>query len=175
MDVGARRWLFKHARENHWRVARWVEFEDLVQDGLVCWYRVIRRYERVPKGSSRHRMALFMRTFRNHIHDLSKQRSRLVEVHIDDLPPHVADLAAHDMQQVYGGAPPLVKLGLTILMAPAHARSLRAHYRFRADMTRETPNDRLCRLAGLDPHVIDLVGEIRAYLVGCDSLAPPAV
>lgn len=175
MDSGTRAWLFKHSRENYWRVAGWMDFEDLIQDGMLCWYRVIRRYERVAKGSSKHRMSLFMRTFRNHIHDLSKQRSRLIEVHIDDLPPHVADLAAHDMQQVYGGAPPLVKLGLTVLMAPAHARSLRANYRVRNDSTRETFNERLCRLAGLDHHTIDLAGDIRTYLAGCDSLVPPSV
>jgi DNA-directed RNA polymerase specialized sigma24 family protein len=175
MDMGARRWLYTEARISRWRVPQWMSVHDLIQDGYMCWYRVIRRYSRVPRGSSAHRMALFKRVFRNHVHDLSKQRSRLPEVHIEDLPPGMADLHAYDLQQVYGGAPPLVKLGLTVLMAPQHARSLRSHYRFRADMTRETFNERLCRLAGLDPRTIDLAGEIREYLTGCDSHTPPSV
>jgi DNA-directed RNA polymerase specialized sigma24 family protein len=176
MDMGARRWLYREAHLSRWRVAKWMDVHDLIQDGYMCWYRVIRRYERVPRGSSKHRMSLFKRTFQNHVHDLSKQKSRLPEVHIDDLPPDIADhLQFHDVQAVYGGAPPLVKLGLTVLMAPQHARSLRSQYRFRADMTRETFNERLCRLAGLDPRTIDLAGEIREYLAGCDSLTPPSV
>jgi hypothetical protein len=147
-----------------------------VQDGFVCWYRVIRRYARVRQGSSKHRMALFKRVFSNHIHDLSKRKSRLLEVHFEDLPPKIADALNYPAtQDLYGAAPPLVKLGLTVLMAPKHARSLRSSYRVRADATRETFNERLCRLAGLDPRTIDLAGELRYYLEGYSHPSTPAV
>lgn len=165
------------ARREYWRVSRWMDLDDLIQDGFMCWYRVIRRYARVPHGSSKHRMALFKRVFTNHIHDLSKRRSRLPEMHFEDLPHDIADHlhATYASQDLYGAAPPLVKLGLTVLMAPEHARSLRSHYRVRVDMSRETFNERLCRLAGLDPRVIDLAGEIRYYLEGYEHASTPAV
>jgi hypothetical protein len=176
MDEGARKWMFGTVRSQLWRVAHWMSFEDLAQDGLVCWYRVIRRYPRVPRGSSKHRMALFKIVFMNHIHDLSKRRTRLPEVSFEDLPPSIADAINYPASQdLYGAAPPLVKLGLTVLAAPAHARSLRSSYRFRADMTRETFNERLCRLAGLDPRVIDLADEIRVYLEGYSHPSTPHV
>lgn len=168
--------MYGTARREHWRVSHWMDLDDLFQDGFMCWYRVIRRYERVAHGSSKHRMALFKRVFMNHIHDLSKRRSRLPEVHFEDLPPDVADALNYPAtQDLYGAAPPLVKLGLTVLMAPAHARSLRSLYRVRVDTTRETFNERLCRLAGLDPRTIDLIGEIRYYLEGYSHPSTPVV
>lgn len=96
MDAGAIRWLHRIVRQNFWRVPSWYEQEDLLNDGVMCWYRTLRRYyngkgtkglnRRIGEASDlRHIMALFQRTFLNHIHDLSRLRTKTLTTYISDL------------------------------------------------------------------------------------------
>lgn len=73
MDDGARFWLWKYAKNNYWRVAAWMDLEDLIQDGHCLWISTRRRYTDavlVP-----HVMRLFQVTFVNHVHDLARAHS----------------------------------------------------------------------------------------------------
>lgn len=79
MDVGAKRWIEKTARANHWRVSRWIDFEDLVQDGYLWYYATVARYCYRPRTRA-HVMALFKRTFTNYLHDLANYKRRLIDV-----------------------------------------------------------------------------------------------
>lgn len=174
MDKGAKGWLYLTAKKNYWRVAAWYEFEDLIHDGIMHYYRIVDRYETRPGRvrSTRHIMSLFKITYVNHLHDLSKKYPKnifKVEVPIDDLTPEVfAQLSYHPPQELIAFAPPLVKLTLTVLMTTAGARKLRMADRMR---NRFTFNEKLCRILGLDPRIVDLPNEVYRYLKGGDYVS----
>ncbi len=165
MDQGARLWIFKTARENLWRVAGHIDFDDLVQDGMYFWHRIVTRYPNVTHPP--HRMALFKTAYSNHIHDLSKNRSRLELVNESDL--------GVDMDVLVEGEDPNADPDLAFLIAqlpPAIMRVLTrmyqgdAPFRLRLDGTRETCNQRACRIAGLDPTKRDIHTALLRYLNG---------
>lgn len=182
MDEGACAWLVTVCADHFWRVPHWYEFDDLLCDGLECWYRVVAHYETKPKRvrNRAHLMRLFKTTFLNHIHKLSKQKTRnRVEVLVGDVVPD-QPYTRHDDHDVWdrisrprdigeynrvvAEAPEFLKPLLRALLVDAPAPYLRALYRRRGNGTRETLNERLCKIAGYDPTEIDLVGELRMFL-----------
>lgn len=191
MDAGARAWLLKTAKINYWRVADWIEFDDLVNDGFVCWARVVARYERATGRVRRrsHLMSLFKRTYSNHIHDLSKGKTRQpVEVKITDIavrsnrgvgiPRHIredqGEMLSWNYLDVPGDlfeyerliieAPPILKNLLTVLLQDGPSATLRAAYRVARTGERETTNERLCRLIGANPADYDYASALRSFL-----------
>lgn len=179
MDTGARGWMINFAKANFWRVAAWYEFDDLVQDGFMCWEFVVDHYERKSGRIRRraHLMAAFKTAFINYIHGLAKRRTRSVDaVMVCDLSPDCALLPEDtvwdgvlqiedtlDHARLVSEAPPLLHAILTKLDA-GRLCALRSLYRVFSDGSRETLNDRLCRLAGVDPGAFDLATQLRAYL-----------
>lgn len=170
MDQGARLWVFKTARENLWRVSGHIDFNDLVQDGLLFWHRICLKYPNVTE--QKHRMSLFKTAFTNHIHDLSKKKTRLDLVNESDLDT--------PMDVMLEGEDPSADPDWSFIMSqlpPAIMRALQRlldgdpPYRQRLDHTRETTNQRLCRLAGLDPETRDMKAAVLRYLSGA-SLHP---
>ena len=190
MDYAARVWLLQTAREHYWRVAAWYEFDDLVQDGNECWVRVVAKYEerdyvtktgvRTKKSrrvrSQKHLMSLFQRTFLNHIHDLSKHRSReAVEVRALDIIPEDAiidtvwdhlieydcDVLAYERLTVE--APEPVRTLLRALITEDKASRLLSAYRVLRSH-RETTNERLCKIAGIEPGSVNLRSLLERYL-----------
>lgn len=170
MDAGARGWLVKTAVKNYWRVQSRYELDDLIQDGFLCWAKVRARY---PKVKDRpHVMRLFQVTYINHIHSLAKcvtrKREQLVptgdmgsEAFWDAVLPADCDL----MQiNVVGHVPAVVVRALSILSRPGADRRLSAQYRVRPDGSRETLNERLCRVLDLDHKTIDMVSMIKTAL-----------
>jgi hypothetical protein len=164
MDVGARNWTRKTARENYWRVAAWISMDDLLQDGELCWAIVRRRYDATPP----HLMALFKRTFINHLHDLANSRTLQTELPFAAL----TDLAVEEaldsktcpfaeMLRLVTEAPSRVNNLLEHLLADPSA--LRKAYRRQATAI-ETTNERLCEVSGLDPVTVDLHTAVRRSL-----------
>lgn len=165
MDQGVRGWIFTTARENLWRVSGHIEFSDLVQDGYMFWQRIVVRYPNVTE--TKHRMALFKTAFTNHIHDLSKKKSRLELVTESDLDTPIETLADDmdpsadpDVAFIVRQLPPAIMRVLTRMLDGDPP------YRQRLDYSRETSNERLCRLAGLDPSKRDLHTAVLQYLRG---------
>lgn len=169
MDRSARGWLYNTARQHYWRVASWYEFEDLVQDGFMHWARVCQRYPHLSSRlqHARHRrnlMSLFQRTYMNHLNDLANERRRAPEVvPLDTIADREACEFAELMQCCQEAPWPMNKV-LAILLSDAGAQKLSAAYRVRRDGTRETFNERLCRIAGLDPSPLDLPTQLKNYL-----------
>lgn len=165
MDQGVSGWIYKTARENLWRVSGFIEFDDLVQDGFMFWQRIVTRYPNVTHRP--HQMALFKTAFHNHIHDLSKKKTRLelvtesdMDVPLDfmlegDDPAQDPDLAFLIPQL----PPALLRMIKRMLETPD------APYRQRLD-GRETTNERLCRFAGLDATKRDIHTAVLNYLHG---------
>lgn len=179
MDRSARAWLVTVVANHYWRVAHWYDFEDLLQDGHMVWWRVIQKYETEPGRvrSRGHLMRLFKTSFLNHIHQLSKDATcRRVEVRAEDVVPEAEGDAqdlwsrlgwSHDAGEyarLIAEAPATVKPLITALLFGPPSRALRALYRVNPDGTRETTNERLCRLVGIDPATMDLATELRSYL-----------
>ena len=117
MDDGAKFWMLKYAKQNLWRVPDWYEIDDLIQDGFLHYQRIAKKYRKVKTPA--HIMALFKRTYTNHIHDLSGRRTKA--------PPTVklalSGLTRHDdfaeVLQLIAEAPGDVKRVLTLLVLGA--------------------------------------------------------
>lgn len=194
MDAGAKAWLAITAKEHYWRVADWMEIDDLIQDGNMCWQRIVAKYEDrdyttitgvVTKGtprvrSRRHLMGLFKISYLNHINNLSKTATRCrVEVRAYDLVKslgsedlvwdqlqiggRIEEQELQDFERLVAEAPSSLQTIFRTLMAMDARRTFSAAYRVYRNH-RETLNERLCRVAGLDATGIDLVGQLRAYL-----------
>jgi hypothetical protein len=161
MDNGARVWMERTARKHFWRVCRWYDLDDLVQDGYVQWQRVCNKYPDVTNRA--HFMRLFMVTYTNHIHGLASFKKKQNDVCESDLTPNQEGEAIPLMERLlsdesdYGSFMAMIKKApepitkLLSLMATEDGRNrLAAVYRRRANGTRETTNERLCRLTGCD-------------------------
>jgi hypothetical protein len=179
MDTGAVRWLHKIARQNYWRVEKFFELDDLVQEGYYCYYYVRKRYPDAKDAA--HIMQLFKLTYMCHIHDLAKgacasgtgwrpqletaawlssacgpedaaQRERLSGSDADaEMLAFVAD------------APPTLSRLLRILLA---GDGLRGELRQRTSGRRESLNERFCSLIGVNPRDFDLHEALLNYLHG---------
>lgn len=190
IDKSAQRWLFKTAHKHYWRVQSWYELDDLIQDGYMTWCMVVSRYadsvrERCKDLPEHKRtdamievmMSLFTRSYINHIHDLATKRTRIAETVIADL---VSDGQTYDRYldkiladeattseeaELVNCAPDGVREVLQLYTNEPDSPKINAKFRIRRDGSRESLNERLCRLAGVDGSV-DLVSSVKAYLRG---------
>lgn len=176
MDEGARLWLVKTAKKHYWRVAHWIELEDLIQEGYAAYYRTCAKYSKVT--DVRNHMALFKRVFNNRLHDLANRRTRsVVEVCFDDLALASTE-GQISMLEVFPSERALEEVRVDLIKAPQYVRDalvllderpgrLRSRYRKSRPggrgIHRETLNERLCRLTGYDPET-DIVGGIKRAL-----------
>lgn len=163
LDDGAIRWMKRVARDQYWRVAPWISLDDLIQDGYLCWYIVRNKYPDVESHANR--MALFKRVFNNHLHNLANARTshpetalaqEELETKLDAQPCQLAE-----MMTMIAEAPAKVRGILKKLIADPTC--LRDTYRTDG-LIRETFNERLCRLAGVNPKQNDLHAALRAAL-----------
>ena len=166
MDQGAKGWVFNVSRENFWRIAGFYEFEELVADGFYFWCRIQNRYPNVTENKQL--MGLFKRAFLNHIHDLSKKRSRLQIVSEAELGLSIGDiLEAEDPTQDPNFSFLLEQLPAKIKRILLHVlKEIDPTHRRFLDGTRETGNQRLCRIAGLDPRKRNVQEAVKRYLEG---------
>lgn len=159
--------MFNTAKQNYWRVAEWYEFEDLIQDGFMVFHRIVNRYENVK--TPKHIMALFKTSFTNHIHDLAKKRTQQQAEQIEStLATVLADVLTDafippDTSVTVASLPPVFRALIKLL--ESNDPRLHRPYRYRPDH-RETANERLCRLLGLDNCPIPLRSMLRQHLSG---------
>jgi hypothetical protein len=154
MDDGARLWLFKYAHANYWRVPSWYSEKDLVQDGYMTYWRVVRRYDDKVRRRS-HMMSLFKICFINHVHDLSKNKTKCAgEIPLpDDL--NVIEDSCEGVSDVIMSAPHPVQCLIRALTTDKGQEKLRKPFRV-GKRGRETTNTRWCRVAGVSSRGIDL-------------------
>lgn len=181
MDDGARGWLIKTATKSFWRVSKWYELDDLIQDGYLCYYKVCQRYPTATDVP--HRMALFKITYINFIHDLATRRTKSVtEVLDSDLQTGSDDLIDQsfiatlaecplsgmiEVGAILASAPERVRAALELFTTEAGLKTLRSAYRRQRGgkhLVRETMNQRLCRVLGYDPEKVNLTRELRDFL-----------
>ena len=166
MDEGARNWLYRYAKKNYWRVAAWIEFDDLIQDGYTAYYEVLMRY---PQATERaHIMRLFQLVFRSTIEDrvrantkqVDDARSDIVEIFEGDavVIPDMSNLHALIIK-----APQAIKDALSLLLDEKMRDELVKPFTKDDSGRRETLNSRWCRLLGKDPTSIDVPGMLKTY------------
>lgn len=187
LDDGLRIWIQNTARRNFWRVAKWYDLDDLIQDGYMCWARTRVRYPRLIEepivyGARARFVAMFKRIYFNEIHDLANSRTKSpVELQIVDLVSasesrgrrtsetsyleHLVGSCAEEatMAVKIAQAPLCVQNLLAALAKEDGPKQLRARLR-KQSHHRETFNERLCRIAGVDPSAIDLEWELNDAL-----------
>lgn len=84
LEPSVQGYIVKVARKNFWKVASWYEFDDLVQDGYLCYAKCRARFRGNVEPTKEDRktfMSYFQMAFSNHITDLQQDpRSRQQEV-----------------------------------------------------------------------------------------------
>lgn len=175
-------WAVNHIKKNYWRVGHLHDFEDLISDAYLKFLECKQRYEG-EVTEPKHFMALFKRAFSNHIHDLSVKHTEIRE-HIFD--GYSEDLVFEDILAVCIGdenpgfmmalidkAPPEVKLFINLLDDDEFLKKLREGRRYRnlinymgrkTYRVKETNNQLICRLLGLDSKRINIINAVRTYL-----------
>lgn len=212
LDAGMRGFILNFARSNHWRVASWIELDDLIQEGWVCYYKCRRRYAALDKpdpdrDNRRHMMALVKTSFRRRLDTLASQRTASVpEVSMTSMGCDGADVIDRiagddqiDVTSLIVGAPQELVDLVSILVRDASAfardsvgvrettaqrdtrvrvgvdgvdRFRRTRIRVGGDgrvrrdrrARRETTNEMMCRILGLDPDSCDVRSLITSYL-----------
>ncbi len=187
MDRSMSGWIHNTARQNYWRVAKWYDLSDLIQDGYLafakCRSRYGHRFGTPPtKEERKWFMALVQTTFCNHIYDLATARSRGSETTeawlSEGQAQQLADVPATDIAtDVEVGSvlttltAELSQLVLALINDPS-ARHRRTRLRTRRTATgavrvqkgrrfiRETQNEFYCRLIGADPRSVNLTQQI---------------
>lgn len=168
-DEGAVRWLHSYARKNFWRVAAYMDYDDLIQDGYYAWVEVCWRYPLAVANPNRaHLMSLFKLCFSNKVTDLSRVRTKQVDDARSDIVEiydgeAVLTFDPFDLQTLINKAPQVIKDALALFAKDDTRKEIQKPFAKYDNGRRETLNDRLCKLLGKDPNTIDVAGQLRSY------------
>lgn len=172
LDAGMIGFIHNFARKNHWRVAAWLDLDDLVQEGWLSYY-AIRRHPRYAALTNKRNptpddirqvMALVRTTFTRRMHSLAKSFNAIPEASLDgslsDLAP-AAD-CANGIGIALAGMPH--ELANLLAMLVAGDLKYRRVRRGTSRPLRETTNEALCRLLGVDPRKVNVYRQILQHL-----------
>lgn len=165
-DDGARKWLYKFAHKHYWRVAAWIDYDDLVQEGYMAYYEVLKRY---PQATERaHIMRLFQLVFRSTIEDLVRKNTKQIDDARSDLvetfdSPNMIIPDFSNLHALLIKAPQVIKDALALLNDEKAREELQKPFVKYDNGRRETLNERMCKLIGQDSTNLDLVKQMRSY------------
>lgn len=175
LDEGLRRWIITTARNNHWRVAKWYDLEDLVQDGFLCYSKCADHYKRLgrkrkpSKNDRRNFMALVKRTFENHIHDLASDRTVTAEDIVTNL-RRADEEPTTCFERLAKPEPAIAEFVVMLNKAPKELLQLIAILVDDTEQGLQFANLRLrrchmlvCHRLGLDPKGVDNLDLVRHY------------
>jgi hypothetical protein len=166
MDEGARKWLFKYVSKNYWRVAPWIEFDDLIQEGYVQYCVVLQRYP--DAVTAPHKMSLFKLCLRSYVENMVRANTKQVDEAVSDLeslrefPKMQAD-ESFELRALLIKAPDLIKSVIELLKDSTILEELIKPLGHYDNGRRETLNDRMCKLLNKNPKKIDVVGQLRMF------------
>jgi hypothetical protein len=165
-------WAANYIKKNYWRVAGYLEFEDLIQDAY--WKFLVCRDAYPHVIEPQHFMALFKKAYINHFTDLSNARTATPDYIPLQRHPNVDANKAENIEvdvvgELNNAGPVLVAFS----ELPEEARMLLDKlFEISAEQIeggkdkktrigrglflRETTNECLCRLVGADPKKINL-------------------
>ena len=182
LDAGMRGFIVNTAKREYWRVAELCDYDDLVQDGYLCYAKCKRTYLdhrkdlTGSKGERRWFQSLVKTTFFNHISTRASKHKGVSVKAVSQLPAAEAMSENELWDTLMPSTPEEGTLRTLLASAPAEIRqlamllasdglSLLGFERKRKGrrLLRETTNEFYCRITGLDPAKYDLVGQVRAY------------
>jgi hypothetical protein len=203
LDAGMRGWLLNISKKNQGRIANF-DFDDLVQEGYLCFYKCRARYvgkqglkkrdgtlcqylppDNPSDEARKHFMCLVKTTFNNRISDLALKQpagwetaisssvgeNQTIEAAWEKLIPPEQEVA--DVSMLLKNAPWEISMVLRILIGDVfvlhdscqkRCRKIRIGGRKQTIVSRETNNERFCRLLGL-PQGTDIVGQVEGYFL----------
>jgi hypothetical protein len=135
LDHGLRGWIINTARKECWRLPRWYEPHDLVQDGFVCYCKCRDKYalkdpepghpplntDTPNEVQRRHFMALVKTAFYNHIMTLSSNFAASQEEALPESGP--ADERA-TLEKLLPPQPEEASLRVALASAPAELKDV---------------------------------------------------
>jgi hypothetical protein len=170
-------WIYNESYRNLWKVGKWYDFEDLVQDGLMIALKCREKYGNVDPA---HFTALVKTSFRNHIVNLSRKGSiveiniaELVELYIgtdsvEDKETRILDkicnpvLPEQEIACTLSELPEPIKAVLRLFLSPENLRKLQLPLRVTL-YDSDSAAKRLNRLAGW-PEEKDFARELKKLL-----------
>lgn len=176
LDEGVIGWIHKTARKNFWRVAPHIDYDDLVHDGYLDFYRCKDIYKDTVKDRA-HAMALVKTTFLNRITDLANARTRANEICASQILTLKSEDGETDfwetivgegselasMSELIKRAPWEVAQVFSLFLSDLGLSKLREPY-MKNNGIRESTNEKWCRILGMDASEHDLVKEVREFL-----------
>jgi hypothetical protein len=167
MDAGMRAWAVGYAKKNFWRVPEYLEFKDLLQFAEEAFYETRHRYPDAVEPA--HVMSLFKLVYRSRIEDLARAATKQVDQAAGDIVAedwrHFAlqDFDTSELQIFSQQAPKEVRALLALMCKDEGREALRADPVRKDSGSRETLNERFCKLLGLDPSKVDVVRMTKDY------------
>lgn len=164
-------WLVNYNTKNFWKVARSMEWDDLLQDGYLVFMRCSNKYPILD--TPQHFMSLFKRAWTNHFTDLAKRDSlqRLevadhVELEGDEVVREPLGELDHagDLVLMIQQAPREIQMVINLFInAPAEVVAVALASWSGEDRRRnDGGSSKICRLLGL-PKDYDVLSEVRNY------------
>lgn len=159
-------WIFKFAKKNYWKVAGLIDFDDLIQEGYYAFYYCKRRYGDIDPP---HLMKMLQIAYYQTIVDYAKKRTGLAEYHPEDnriegLDPWeriLQDDFYQEIQLKIAEAPELIRNFLSLFLSDDTLSELQKPYKKERNGVRETTNERICRLLGIEK--TDVVSQLKEY------------
>ena len=173
LDASLVGWIKNTAKYHHWRVARYVDLEDLIQDGYLYYAKCLKLYGFTAKNQE-HFMALFQRAYLNHITELARKRTRGEYVLIDDNRPDSFNSELW-LDMILGGVEgegfitrlkQEAKFPVSAVIALFTTESGVAISRRHPQRQWEPLNQYLCRLIGVDHNDYNLPLLVKSFLDG---------
>lgn len=162
LDPGMRGWIVNTSKKNIWRVAHWYDLSDLIQDGFMCYAICHVKYMEVKE--QKHFMALVKTTFYNFITDLANEKTQGIQEVVVD--PDSQSLVRTEQGDAFFvtmlGQLPVELQQLIKLLLQDGKKPRMKRYR---DGTRETTNEHLCRLLGVDPKMVNIMELFKEHML----------
>lgn len=176
LDAGMRGYIVNTARKEFWRVASYIEIDDLIQDGYLCYAKCAKAYPQLSKINNptneqkRHFMSLVKTAFANHIHTLASKRTAAPDEllnltaeeteteALDRLLPAEGEIGSFAM--LLANAPAEIKQLIQLLTADVQGFT---RTKVGRRSLRETTNEHFCRLLGVDPNTVNMVERVKSY------------
>lgn len=186
IDDSAERWLYRTAHKSYWKVARFIEIDDLYQDGQMIYVKCARRYPQVNRA---HLMALFKTSFHRHLINLANRNrysiggadNSLADLRGEGNVLSLASLrpagATDDgwMDSIFGSCESLGPFFTLLNEARGPLKRLLALYLTEDGVARraasrrlnnESLNEYMCRMIGVDSKAIDMPETLLSFLRG---------
>jgi hypothetical protein len=137
-------WIIKYSKTNYWRVRAWMDFDDLIHEGIAAYYEVRHRYPDAVEVP--HIQHLLMKVMRSRVEHIIRRHYKQADVYVDSTVVERYDGVTEDMTEIHAKlleTPIAVRDLLSALVSPAGDVEEKGY--------RDSLHERLCRILDKDP------------------------